>query len=40
MARRKRELPAGLREAGLTEETLDALVAGVPTLAEFDVVFQ
>jgi putative transposase len=35
MARTKRELPAGL-----TEETLDALVAGVHTQAEFDVVFQ
>lgn len=40
MARKKRELPAGLKEAGLTEETLDALVAGVHTQAEFDVVFQ
>jgi putative transposase len=35
MARKKRELPAGL-----TEETLDALVAGVRTQAEFDVMFQ
>jgi transposase-like protein len=39
MARKKRELPAALREAGLTEDTLDALVAGVHTQAEFDVVF-
>lgn len=35
MARKKRELPAGL-----TEETLDALVAGVRTQAEFDVMFR
>lgn len=35
MPRRKRELPAGL-----TEETLDALVAGVRTQAEFDVRFR
>ncbi|HWE44213.1 MAG TPA: IS256 family transposase [Gemmatimonadaceae bacterium] len=35
MPRRKRELPAGL-----TEETLDALVAGVRTQAEFDVMFR
>src|SRR6476469_553482 len=35
MARKKRELPTGL-----TEETLDALVAGVRTQAEFDVVSQ
>lgn len=40
MARKKRELPAGLKEAGLTEATLDALVAGVRTQAEFDVVFR
>ena len=35
MPRRKRELPAAL-----TEETLDALVAGVRTQAEFDVMFR
>lgn len=35
MPRRKRDLPAGL-----TEETLDALVAGVRTQAEFDVMFR
>ena len=35
MPRRKRELPAGL-----TEEALDALAAGVRTEAEFDVMFR
>lgn len=35
MARTKRELPAGL-----TEETLDASVAGVRTQDEFDVLFR
>lgn len=35
MARKQREYPAGL-----TEDTLDALVAGVRTQAEFDVLFR